>query len=45
LGFKRSPEEHVVYKKEKNVSMLLVGVYVDDLIICGPDNKDIEVFK
>jgi hypothetical protein len=45
LGFKRSPEEHVVYKKGKNVSLLLVGVYVDSLIICGPDNREIEVFK
>lgn len=35
LGFERSPMEHAVYRKESKNSFLLVGVYVDDLIITG----------
>jgi hypothetical protein len=45
LGFHRSEEEHAVYKRGNGNSLLLVGVYVDDLIICGPDNEKIAEFK
>jgi hypothetical protein len=45
LGFVRSVEENAVYKKGTGRSLLLVGVYVDDLIICGPDSKLIATFK
>jgi hypothetical protein len=45
LGFVRSVEEHAVYKRGSGGSLLLVGVYVDDLIICGPDSKLIATFK
>jgi hypothetical protein len=45
LGFRRSTEEHAVYRKGIGGSLLLVGVYVDDLIICGPNTRDISVFK
>ena len=45
LGFYRSEEEHVVYKRGNGDSLLLLGVYVDDLIICGPNNKYIVEFK
>jgi hypothetical protein len=38
LGFTRS-EEHAVYRRGTGSSMILVGVYVDDLIICGLDSK------
>ena len=41
LGFCRSEEGHVVYKKGSGDSLLLLGVYVDDLVICGPDVKKI----
>ena len=41
FGFCRSEEEHVVYKKGSGDSLLLLGVYVDDLVICGPDVKKI----
>ena len=37
--------EHVVYKRGEGISLLLVGVYVDDLIICGPDSNKITEFK
>jgi hypothetical protein len=34
-----------VYRNGIGGSLLLVGVYVDDLIICGPNTRDISVFK
>src|SRR3954470_17464440 len=45
LGFKRCPLEHAVYTKNSKGSNLLVGVYVDDLIITGDSAQEIEVFK
>ena len=45
LGFHRSTIEHAVYKRGTGSSLLLVGVYVDDLIICGPDKQKIAEFK
>jgi hypothetical protein len=45
MGFLRSIVEHAVYKKGTTNSLLLIGVYVDDLIISGPDNKLIAQFK
>lgn len=45
LGFVRSMEENVVYRKGSGMSLLLVGDYVDDLIICGLDSRLIGAFK
>jgi hypothetical protein len=45
LGFKRSEDEHAVYRRNENGSFLIVGVYVDDLIICGPDRNSIANFR
>jgi hypothetical protein len=45
LGFVRSKLEHVVYRRSNNKSFLLVGVYGDDLVISGPDVRDIMKFK
>jgi len=45
LGLTRSMEEHAVYKRGTGSSTLLVGVYVDDLIICGPNDLKIAEFK
>lgn len=45
LGFVRSKVEYAVYKRGNGKSLLLVGVYVDDLIICGPDSDRITEFK
>ena len=45
LGFERSPVEHVVYRREKGDTFLLVGVYVDDLIITGSNINDITEFR
>jgi hypothetical protein len=45
LGFCRSEKEHAVYKRGSGGSLLLLGVYVDDLIIRGPDKSKIAEFK
>jgi len=45
LGFERNPLEHAVYRRSHSDGYLLVGVYVDDLIITGPSLADIEAFK
>jgi hypothetical protein len=45
LGFVRSQLDHAVYRRRNRDSFLLVGVYVDDLIISGPDVQDIRKFK
>ena len=45
LGFAKCSVEHAVYRKGSGESLLIVGVYVDDLIICGPSVKEIAEFK
>ncbi|KAF0922078.1 hypothetical protein E2562_024651 [Oryza meyeriana var. granulata] len=45
LGFSHSTSEHAVYARGKGVSRLLVGVYVNDLIITGNDASEIVKFK
>jgi hypothetical protein len=45
LGFEKCSVEHAVYRKGVGDSLLVVGVYVDDLIICGPSVVKIEEFK
>ena len=41
LGFRRCVVVHAVCRKGAGKSMLLVEVYVDDLIICGPSINNI----
>ena len=45
LNFTRSSQEHVVYFKRSGTSRLIIGIYVDDLIITGTENHQIEDFK
>ena len=45
LGFEKNPLEHAVYRRSHKDGYLLVGVYVDDLIITGPSLADIEAFN
>ena len=45
LGFARCPLEHGVYARNLGEARLLVGVYVDDLIITGSSDKEIAKFK
>ena len=45
LGFRRSASEHAVYLRGTGARRLVVGVYVDDLIIAGGNQVDIDTFK
>lgn len=45
LGFRRSINEHVVYTRGKGQHRLIVGVYVDDLVITSGDVAVIKHFK
>nr|GEW98811.1 ribonuclease H-like domain, reverse transcriptase, RNA-dependent DNA polymerase [Tanacetum cinerariifolium] len=45
LDFKKCTLEQAIYTKTSKDSTLLIGVYVDDLIITGTPNKEIDKFK
>jgi hypothetical protein len=45
LGFEQCPQEHAVYKRNSEKESLLVGVYVDDLIVTGTSASGIAQFK
>lgn len=45
LGFQRSSSEHAVYYRGSGARRLVVGVYVDDLVITGGNQGDIDEFK
>lgn len=45
LGFQRSSSEHGIYIRKKGGGRLIVGVYVDDLIITGTSPSLISKFK
>jgi hypothetical protein len=45
MGFKQSAHEVTVYRWGSGHNVLLVGVYVDDLIITGADEGKVEAFK
>jgi hypothetical protein len=45
LGFMRSVAEHGMYARGSGDSLLIVGVYVDDLVITGAKVQEIHFFK
>ena len=45
LNFKRSPSEYAIYTRRKREAQLVVGVYVDDLVIIGASSEDIKELK
>ncbi|GJV39898.1 zinc finger, CCHC-type containing protein [Tanacetum coccineum] len=45
LGFKKCTLEQAIYTRISKDSMLLVGVYVDDLIVTGSNVEDLQTFK
>jgi hypothetical protein len=45
LSFSRCKSEHGLYTRMKNRMRLVVGVYVDDLIIMGESEEEVVVFK
>jgi hypothetical protein len=45
LGFTTSPSEHAIYTHGMESSRVLLGVYVDDLIVTGTDREQLGWFK
>jgi hypothetical protein len=45
MGFEQSSHEAVVYRQGKDGNALLVGVYVDNLVITGTKEAEVEAFK
>ena len=45
LGFRCSATEHAIYVRGMGKSLLLVGVYVDDLVIVGAQQAEVLKFK
>ncbi|XP_066324367.1 uncharacterized mitochondrial protein AtMg00810-like [Miscanthus floridulus] len=45
MGFQQSAHEAAVYRRGSGRSVLLIGVYVDDLIITGAEGDRVEAFK
>ena len=45
LKFNRSPSEPAIYTRRNRDAQLVVGVYVDDLVIIGASCEDIKKFK
>lgn len=45
LGFSSSPSEHAVYARGQGRARLLLGVYVDDMIVTGADAEEIKRFN
>ena len=45
LGFTRCTTEHVLYTRRCGKEELIVGVYVDDLMITDARAEDIDSFK
>jgi hypothetical protein len=45
LEFRRSPSEHAIYVRRNVDAQLVLGVYVDDLVIIGTSCDDIKLLK
>lgn len=45
LGFKRCTQEQAVYTRSKGEDTLIVGVYVDDLIVTGSCPSSLSLYK
>ena len=45
MGFEQRPHEAAVYRRGKGANALLVGVYVDDLVIIGIKEAEVATFK
>ena len=45
MGFQQSPHEAAVYRRGKDGNALLVGVYVDDLVITSTKEVEVQAFK
>jgi hypothetical protein len=45
MGFEQSPHEATVYRRGNGGNVLLVGVYIDDLVITSTKDTEVAAFK
>jgi hypothetical protein len=45
MGFMPSPHKAIIYRRGNGENVLLVGVYVDDLVITGAKDIEVAAFK
>jgi hypothetical protein len=45
MGFEQSPHEATIYRRGKDGNALLVGIYVNDLVITYTKEAEVEAFK
>ncbi|KAL9273928.1 Retrovirus-related Pol polyprotein from transposon TNT 1-94-like protein [Drosera capensis] len=45
LGFMRCAQEQAIYTRGEGDAALIVGVYVDDLIVTGGNTREVKSFK
>jgi hypothetical protein len=45
MGFRQSPHEAAIYRQGNVGNALLVGVYLDDLVITGTKDAEVPAFK
>ena len=45
IGFEQSPHEAAIYRWGNGGNALLVGVYVNDLVITGTKDAEVAAFK
>jgi hypothetical protein len=45
MGFRQSPHETVIYRRGNGRNTILMGVYVDDLVITDTKDAEVTVFK
>jgi hypothetical protein len=45
MGFRQSPHEAAIYRRVNGGNALLVGVYVDNLVITGTKDAEVAAFK
>jgi hypothetical protein len=45
MGFEQSPHEAAVYRRGNEGNVLLVGVYIDDLVITSTKDAEVAAFK
>jgi hypothetical protein len=45
MGFEQSPHKAAIYRRGNGGNVLLVGVYVDDLVITGTKDAEVVAFK
>jgi hypothetical protein len=45
MDFGQSPHEAAIYRRGNGGNTLLVGVYIDNLVITGTKNAEVAAFK